>query len=140
MVVAVSAMWMMQVRSDDEIHVVAVRYGSVTTSRRMFVIGVVLAALVGRGAIGWVGAADGELVLVDVVGVHIVHVTVVQVVGVAVVRDRRMTATCPVGVCVTGVLLAAHVSSLLALGTGGKAFKWYALSEPLRRLVEMTRN
>jgi len=105
-VVAVRAVGVVQVTSDEEVDVVAVRHGGVTTAGAVGVRGVVRAARVARRARGWVGAADLEDTLIDVAVVGVVEVTVVEVVDVVAVLHGGVTAVRAVdmGVLVVGLM------------------------------------
>ena len=72
--------------------VVTVRHRLVPAAGAVRVRGVVRTARVLGGTRRGVRAPDRDLALVDVIAVRPVHVSVVQIVGVAVVLHRRVTA------------------------------------------------
>jgi hypothetical protein len=91
-VVAVIAVGMMQMPIDQVIDVIAMRHSFMAASWPMHVGRVVGAATVlGRAAFG-IGRRHFDLVLVDVVAMHMVQMPVMQVVDVTLMADRRMTA------------------------------------------------
>jgi len=93
MVIAVIAMRMMQVAIDQVVHVVAVRYCLMPAARAMDMSRGMAAAVVVRRALIWVPGADFQSVLVNVAGMWVVQVTVMQEIHVTVVPDRGMAAT-----------------------------------------------
>ena len=103
-VVAVVAVGVMQVAVDEVVDMVSVGDRFVTTG--------VGAALVCGGAVGWVGGADFERVLIDVVVVDVMEVAVVEVVDVARMLDCGVSAAFAVHVIVGFVFLAAHLGLL----------------------------
>lgn len=76
-VVAVVFAGVVQVTSYYIVGVIAVGYGVMSTTGRVLVGGVVTVTFVVRCAIGGVGSAYGDFVVVDMVVVHIVHMPVV---------------------------------------------------------------
>ena len=60
------------------------------------------------GAVGRVRAADRQLVLIHVVRVGMMEMAIVQVVGMAVVAHRQVTAAFPVDMFVVFVATAGH--------------------------------
>ncbi|HEY3822281.1 MAG TPA: hypothetical protein VGL81_34185 [Polyangiaceae bacterium] len=113
-VVAVRPVRVVQMATDEVIDVVAVGNGLVAAARSVLVVRGVLRADMPSRAIRLVGGADGEGVLVDVITVHVVKVTVVQKVLVAVVANADVTTTGRVPMSVIGVGLTGHRSSPLA--------------------------
>ena len=98
MVVAVAAVSMMQMAIYEVVDVVAMRDGLVAASRSVLVAGVMGSALMIRCAAHRVRIVNRKAVLVDVVGVRVVKMTVMQIVDVALVLDRQMTAALTVDV------------------------------------------
>jgi len=93
MIIAVIAVRMMQMAVREVIDVVAVRNGVVAAVGTVFVALVMAVATVGRGALGRVGRADGEGVLLDLLAFDVMQMAVVQVIDVAIVNDRRVAAS-----------------------------------------------
>jgi hypothetical protein len=111
-IVAVAAVGMMEVVLDQVVDVVPVGHGLVTAPRAVLVIGVVAGAAVVRRAVGRVVGVHPEGVLVHVVGVHVMEVSIVQVVDVILVLDR--------GVATVGTV---NVRVLVVLGTGHRLLR-----------------
>jgi hypothetical protein len=114
-IVAVLAVRMMQVPADHEVGMIAVRHLSVAALRVVLVPAGVVAARVLRRARGRVGAVDADCMLVGVSCMNVVQVSVVQIVGVAIMLDRNVAAAGAVRVRMTGMLLAGHGLSLFGL-------------------------
>jgi len=95
-VVAVVSVLMVQVTRDEIVRVVPVRHGLMTAVGSVSVGSVVSVTIVTIGAIGWILGAHLKGVLVDMSLVRRVKMSVVQVVGVAIVFDRRVAAPCAV--------------------------------------------
>jgi hypothetical protein len=91
-VVAVSAVGVMEMSIDEVVDVVAVRDGFVAAAGAVDVGGIVGSAGVLRGALGRVDRGQSNAVLVDVTIVEVVQMTIVQIVDVVVVADGRMAA------------------------------------------------
>jgi hypothetical protein len=92
MVVAVIAMGMVDVAIDEKVRVIAVRHGGVPTVGGVPMIFVVCRTLmVDRASVG-IGSVNVEAMFVDVVAVHAMKMTVVEVVDVASVPYRRVFA------------------------------------------------
>jgi hypothetical protein len=135
MVVAVVLVGVVQVARDEVVHVVAVRHGFVTATRRMFVVWLVPAAAVLRGAAVRVVGVDGDGVLVDVALVRMVQVAVVQVVHVAVVQDRHVPAAGAVLVRMVGVGgVFAHGTTMSSAGRFTKEVRARAIPDELGRV------
>jgi hypothetical protein len=62
-----------------------VEHGFVPTTRSMNVVGVMCSAFVVRSAVIPIGWPVCQLVLVDMISMHVVQMTVVKIIGVAVV-------------------------------------------------------
>ena len=83
----------------------------VPTVRAMNVTLIVSCTVVVGGAACRISATHANPVLVDVIALHIMQMTVVQIIDVTVVFDGDMAATGPMGMRVTLVLRARHVRS-----------------------------
>ena len=105
----------MEVTVDEVIDVVAMRYGVVTAARTVHVGGRVAAAGVAGGARRWICRRDRNDALIDMIAVHRVQMAVVQVIDVAVVPDRAVTALGTVRMAVVGVdLVGGHLLAVLS--------------------------
>jgi hypothetical protein len=114
-IVAVVAVRMMQVSSDEVVDVVSVRHGFVAAAGAMLVGGIVGATSMGRRARRWVRCTNSERVLVDSVALRVVQVAVVEVVGVAVMLHGLVAAAGAVLVRVIRVsLVIGHERSPLS--------------------------
>jgi hypothetical protein len=91
-IVAVAVVNVMKVVFDDVVDVIAVRNRLVSASSPVDVVGRVAAAHVPGLAPRRMGGIDREHALVDMAAVRVMEVTVVQVVDVALVLDRDVTA------------------------------------------------
>jgi hypothetical protein len=111
--VAVAVVRVVQVITNQVVHVLAVGHRFVTTPGAVLVLRIVLAALVVRRAPLGVLVVDVHRVLVDVAVVRVVQVTVVEVIHVVLMADRDVSASALVLVVVTGVLLMVWHSALL---------------------------
>jgi hypothetical protein len=103
-IVAVVAVRMVQVAVDEIVDVVPVRHRLVPASRPVDVPCLVpLAAVLGGAAVG-VLLRHLDCMLVDVIGVRVMQVTVVQIVDVVAVTNRRVSARGAMLVRVVGVV------------------------------------
>ena len=103
------AMGMVKMAVDQVINVVAMRHCGVSAAFGVLVVaGWVALARVARCAGGRVGGVDGEHVLIDMVSMHVVHVPVMEVVGVIVVLDGSVPAALAVDVSVEFVDIVAR--------------------------------
>lgn len=92
-VVAVLAVWVVQVAKHQIVHMIAVRDGVVATACAVDMVVVVGAAgVVGCTGVG-VGGVDREGMVVVVVAVDVMEMSVVEVVHMPVVLDAFVTAT-----------------------------------------------
>jgi hypothetical protein len=108
-VVAVSAMGVMQVPGDQIVDVVPVRERLVPAALAVLVSGGVPAAGVVRHAPIGIGPADRKPMVVDVSVVQVVQVPVVEIIGVSLVADRRVAAAASVNMpTVVAMLRTAH--------------------------------
>ena len=110
MVVAVTAVRMMQVIANPVIGVVAVRDRLVATTWAVDMGGVVTAAAVTRGAAVRVLGRYLDHVLVDVTLVRVMEMTFMQVVDVPLVAHRRVAAPGTVLMRMTGMLVRRAAS------------------------------
>lgn len=108
MVVAMNLVRMMQVAIDEIVDVVAVRHRFVSAAGAMHMVLSVRAALVIRRAQFRVGAAHIKRMLVDMTGVNVVQVAVVQVVDMPRVQDARVAALVVVLMGVFFMDIATH--------------------------------
>ncbi len=99
-VVAVAAMRVMQVSTDEIVRVITMRYCFVSAIRAMFVIvGVAFTTVAGRACVG-IGVRHRQGMLIVMTTMLMVKVPVVQIVGVVAVLDGGMTTVRPVLVVV----------------------------------------
>lgn len=108
MVVAVSAVRVVEVAVDEVVDVVAVRDGGVSTARGVSVTRRVPGTCVRRCARRGVVAGDLDDALVHVAVMAVVEMAVVQVVDVVAVADGGVTAAGAVNVIVSVVGRVAH--------------------------------
>jgi hypothetical protein len=92
MIVAVIAMGVMQMPGDDVVDMVAVRNRFMAATGTMLVSSVMGAAIMPWRAVGWIGTALLQSMLVDMVPVHVVKMAIVQIVRMVFVLDGGMTA------------------------------------------------
>jgi|SRR6266478_9014086 len=105
-------MLVVQVAADEIVAVVAVRDRLVSAAGAMAVVLGVLAAGVSRRAGRRVRALVVDPALVDVPRVGVMHVPVVQIIGMSFVLDGSMTAPGPVLVVMLLVGLVLHAAPL----------------------------
>ena len=113
-VVAVVAMRMVEMAIDHIIDVIAVRDLFVSAARAML-----MAALDFRRATRRICRINRNHVLVDVIGVDMVQVAVVEIIDMPRVADSGMATICTVLVGVVDVVLfraSSHILDLLCLG------------------------
>ena len=94
------AVLMVQASIDQIIHVVAMRDRLVTASRAVLMRRIVSAGAVLRRAAVGVRGSDFDHVFVDTAVIHMLQVTVVEVIDVALMPNRDMTAVRPVDVLI----------------------------------------
>ena len=93
---------------DKVVNVIAVWHAFVPAAGTVHVATLVsCAGMIGRARRGVLGVAFQD-VLVNVIAVHVMQMTVVQIVGVAVVFEGDVSTSRPVGVRMVFVLLARH--------------------------------
>jgi hypothetical protein len=104
-------MGMMQVAIDEVIDVVPVGDGLVTATRTVVVRPLVRAARVRRRAGACVAATDADAVFLNAAAIGMMQVPVVQIVDVAFVKHRGMTAIRAVLMRMVGVRMVGHGQS-----------------------------
>ena len=116
---------MVKVAIDQVVDVVAVRNGWVATAGSMHMVFLVPSAVMGRGAAIRVGGINLENVLIDVAGMWVMQVAVMQVVNMTLVLNGQVTTARSVLMIVVCVNLAvAHGGSVglrIWLGQGSVA-------------------
>ena len=108
MVVAVIAVRMVQVPGDKVVGVASMRDLLVTAVVSVRVTGIVAVAGVIRGTGVRVGLSYGKDVLVVMIAVSVMHVTVVQIVGMPLMQDSGMPAVRTMGMVVLVGMVVAH--------------------------------
>ena len=99
-VVAMAIMRVMKVSTHHIVHVVAVRRAFVSAVRSMSLFGSVsIALMVWRAFVG-VGTAYRERVFIDVVLVHVMQVTIMEIIGMSFMSDSHVPATGSMGMIV----------------------------------------
>lgn len=115
MVVAVIAVRVVQMATYQVIDMIAMRHRLMTAARAVHMsCGVAVTLVAWCAALGVIGV-HRQTVLVDMIAVHMVQVTIMQVVDMAIVLDRRMTAARLVLVAVVGMFRASTHAELLFL-------------------------
>ena len=104
------AMWMVQVAVDEIVHMITVRHTLVPAAGAVHVAALMPLARVIRRARRRIPAVAFQDVLVDMITMHVVQVTIVQIVGVTVVLNRGVTTAGRVCVRMLFVLLVGHGS------------------------------
>lgn len=120
MIVAVIAVRMVQVAVHQVIDMIAVRNCLVAAAGAVPVAFFVMAAVMTRRATGRVRAADCQGMLLDAAGSHVVQMPVVQVIDVAFVPDRRVTAARAVLMSVIGVMSSQGQPPFAAAEASGR--------------------
>ena len=103
MVVAVIAVRMVEMAGDAIVHVIAVRHRRVATAGAMLVARFMPTAAMAGGAADGILAHHLDHVLVDVTFVRVMEVAVVQIVDMAAVAHRRVSAARSVLMGMVGV-------------------------------------
>jgi hypothetical protein len=91
-VVAVVAVWVMEVTADQVVDVLAVGDRLVAAVRSVLVFALVFGAVVAGRAVGGIGLADRQYVALDAARAVMVQLTLVEMIHVIVVADGGMTA------------------------------------------------
>jgi len=107
MVVAVAAMSVVEMAIHQVVDVVAVRDRGMTASGGVNMARWMAMTRVIRRASRGIGRINGNLALVDVIAMHGVEVTIVQVVDVVVMLDREVSTVAAMNMVVLGM---RHVS------------------------------
>ena len=95
MIVTMIAMWVVKMPAHEVIDMVAVRDGLMPTARPVLVVLRVLATVVVGCASGWIDDTDRQAVFFDLTCVLVIQMTVMEVVGVAVMLDADMATAWP---------------------------------------------
>jgi hypothetical protein len=134
-IVAMVAVRMVKVAIDEIVDVVAVRDGLMSASRPVHMPRLVsCATVIGRAAIRVLGRHFND-VLVDVIGMRVVQMPVVQVVDMIAVAHRRMSAGGAMLMCMIGMMrLGALCHRGLALRSDHQATGWYREATAVRFL------
>ena len=90
-IVTMGPVWMVQVALHQIVHMVAVRDGFMPTVRAVDVVGLMRSAVVVGCTTILVGFAGFQFVFVHMVSVKVVQMAVVQIIGVSIVLDSRVT-------------------------------------------------
>jgi hypothetical protein len=107
-IVAVPAVGVMEMTVDQVVRVIAVGDRRVTAALGVDMAGGVSGARMSRRAAGRVRRVDRDRAFIDVVAVHHVQMTVVEVVDVAAVLDGEVPAVGTVNMAVAGVRGVRH--------------------------------
>jgi hypothetical protein len=114
MVVAVVPMGMVEPSLHQIIDMVAVRHSFVPTTRPMLMRAAVL-----RGALRRVAGANGEDVLVDMIPMHVVQMSIMEIINVAFVANGRVPTVGTMFMRMVGMVLfgaGAHGNVLCSAG------------------------
>jgi hypothetical protein len=118
MIIAVPAMWMMQMAVDQVVGMIAVRDRLMSAARAVNMCLIVPACRIGSGTTVGIRSAYRKGVFIDnIVAHHMVQATVVKIIDMAVMQDGYMTASGTVHMSVIRVLLGSFHSSLRQRGT-----------------------
>ncbi len=137
MVIAVIAMWMMQVVVHQVVDMIAMRHGLMPAVRAMNVFGPVARTVMAVCAVLWIDGGhlqDMFVYLIRISFTGVMQVTIVEVAHVAIVTDRGMAAATSVVVIMTGVVLMRLLRNhrdLLAVVHAWLA--WIGMPDSLRR-------
>ena len=125
MIVAVVPIGVVEVTFHNVVDVVAVRNRLVAAVCTVLVTGLVAVTLVPFGAFRRIVGGDIQFVLVDVAVVERVQMSIVEVVGVIVVNDGRMTAVLAVlmGMVLMHLMQIRH--GLISFEERRRARVWY---------------
>ena len=128
MVIAMIAMGMMKMIADEIVDMVAMRHGLVPAAWPVHVGRLMAATLVTRRTPVRIGRADLDLVLVDMIAMHVMQVAVMQVVDMALVQYRRMAALRPMLMSVIGRMRQCALGhgklQILAVTNGNACVPW----------------
>ncbi len=109
MIVAVASMGMVQMPLHQIVHMIPMCHRLMPTARTMhMILGMSAATMIRCAAIG-IAHIDLQAMFIDMIAMHVVQMTIVQVVDMAIVLDRRMSAARAMLMGVIGMLVAcAH--------------------------------
>ena len=113
MVVAMALMLMVEMTSHEVVRVIAVGNSFVPAARAVTVSGVVTAAGVSITALRGIPGIDLQLVFVDMIAMHIVHVAIVEETLVPIVQDGGVAALISMLMRVPFMNVMTHVLVLL---------------------------
>lgn len=92
MIVAVVAMWMVQMTIHQIVHMITMRYRLMSTARTMhMLLSMSRAMMIGSTTIG-VHRTHLQTMFVHMITMHVVQMTIMQVVDMTIVFNRRMSA------------------------------------------------
>jgi hypothetical protein len=109
-IIAVGAVRMVQVSTDQVIDMIPVRHPLVSATGPVHMVLCVTTTLMLGSAVSRVRGADGQDMIVDVIAVDVMQMPIMQVVGVVAVPDHLMTA----GRSVLVVMTLVHATVLLS--------------------------
>jgi hypothetical protein len=109
-IVAVPIMWMMEVRPDGVIEVIAVRNTLMPAVRSVDMPAGMLDAFVRRRARRRIGRSNRHTMLIYVIPMNVMEMTIMDVVRVTFVLDGPVSAALAVRVTVLGMCLACHIA------------------------------
>jgi hypothetical protein len=109
MIVAVRSVRMVQVAVHQVVHVIAMRHCLMPAGRTVMVVGGMIAAFMVRSTCVPIGPAYFQPVFVDVAAVDVMEMSIVKIVGMVVVFQRRVTAVGPMSMRMLFVDLAGFL-------------------------------
>ena len=104
MIVAVTIVWVMQMTVDQVVYMISVRNPLMTAIRPVRVARIMFPAIVLWRAGSRITSSGRNLMIVDMIAMHMVHVAVVKIVGVVVVAHSRVSAIRTMSMRMTFVL------------------------------------
>jgi hypothetical protein len=114
-IVAVAVVLVVEMAGDEVVGVIAVGNGFVPAAGSVFVAGLVVLTGVTAGAVLGILRTHSDLVFINVVAVHIVHVPIVQKAFMPFMHDRGVATTFAVFMRMTLMDFVAHESSLVEM-------------------------
>jgi hypothetical protein len=123
MIITMIAMRVMQMTLYEIIRMVAVWHGLVAATRSVFVIRIVPAATMVRGAAIGIGGTHCNDMLVNMIVMWVMQVAVVEIIGVAVVANRNVAAALSMSmgmIGVNGMVVRSHGFSFRRASPGFK--------------------
>jgi hypothetical protein len=122
MIIAMTAVRMMQVAIDEIIHMIAVRHRFVPTAGAMHMIGRVRGARMARGASAGVGRRDGQRVFFDLARAgRVVQVTIVEIIHMVAMLNGRVPTSGAVSVVMMRMSVTHTWSPVRGTNTVGGA-------------------